>query len=202
MLITDVTLQKKNSQRVNLYLDGEFAFALSLNVAADEKLKKGKEISPAELLELKERATAADAKKKAYDYLGRRAHSKAELLQKLRRSEKTRDGAKAALAELESFGYLDDSQYAEMMAKHLSAKGYGEKKIRYELKAKGVEDEIVEQIVADIPENTYEKIQKILEKKYPQGISNEKEKRRAVNLLVRYGYTLQEIFKVLGGEFE
>ena len=49
--ITDLKAQKRNHQRVNVYLDGEYAFGLSRIVAA--WLHVGQELSPEKIKELK-----------------------------------------------------------------------------------------------------------------------------------------------------
>ncbi len=50
-IITSLQIQKKNKERVNVFLDGKYAFAINLMAAA--KLKKNQQLSAAEIDALK-----------------------------------------------------------------------------------------------------------------------------------------------------
>ena len=69
--ITDLQIQKNNKTRANVYIDGEFAFALEMITVMKLGLKIGDEVSESKLLQAvtdSERACAFD---KAMSYLGR-----------------------------------------------------------------------------------------------------------------------------------
>ena len=80
--ITRLQIQKKNKERVNVFLNDEYAFSLALSLAMG--LKKGQVLSPAEVTAL----LANDEMKRAYaaalNLLGYRARSVTEIEQRLK----------------------------------------------------------------------------------------------------------------------
>ncbi|HRW09681.1 MAG TPA: hypothetical protein P5121_31485, partial [Caldilineaceae bacterium] len=58
--ITRLQIQKKNKERANIFLNGDYAFSLALSLAMD--LKKGQELNAAEVKALQ----ADDEVKRAY----------------------------------------------------------------------------------------------------------------------------------------
>ena len=83
--ITAITVQKKNPDRVNIYLDGEFAFGVARITAA--WLKNGDLLSEEKIARL----LAEDEREWAYQqsllYLSYRARSEKEIRQNLRKHE-------------------------------------------------------------------------------------------------------------------
>ncbi|MGQ9492725.1 MAG: recombination regulator RecX, partial [Anaerolineae bacterium] len=75
--ITALKLQKKNRQRVNVYLDGQYAFALQALVAAS--LKVGQSLSSEEIEQLQRRDAVEVAYERALDFLRYRPRSRAEV---------------------------------------------------------------------------------------------------------------------------
>lgn len=78
------------------------------------------------------------ALERALNHLARRAFSEAELAVKLRQAEYPRGEIASALAECRRLGYLNDQQYARDYAVYLAERGNGDRKIRQELRARGV----------------------------------------------------------------
>ena len=83
--ITALEVQKKNPNRVNIHLDGEFAFGLARIVAA--WLRVGQELSEEKIEQLQ----AEDARERAFQqamlFLSYRARSESEIRQNLRKHE-------------------------------------------------------------------------------------------------------------------
>ena len=83
--ITAISVQKKNPNRVNIYLDGEFAFGVARITAA--WLKNGDELSDEKIAKL----LAEDSREWAYQqallYLSYRARSEKEIRQNLQKHE-------------------------------------------------------------------------------------------------------------------
>ena len=83
--ITAMVMQKHNQERVNVFLDGDYAFSLTMIEAA--ALRKGQVLSDNDIAELK----SVDDRHKAFDqavkYLGPRPRSINEVRRKLRDKE-------------------------------------------------------------------------------------------------------------------
>jgi len=120
-------------------------------------------------------------------YLGRRDYGSNELRQKLLRprpnkpmpSEEDVDRAIERLIEL---GLLNDERYAQRLAEALSRKGYGARGIAYELKKRGVEEEV------DPPAPDEERIGELLRTKYAARLGDEKGRQSVYNALLRKGF--------------
>ena len=69
--ITDMQIQKNNKTRANVYVDGEFAFALEMLTVMKLGLKIGQEVSEGRLKEAIFDSEKSVAFERAMDYLGR-----------------------------------------------------------------------------------------------------------------------------------
>lgn len=104
--------------------------------------------------------------------------------------------------EFEASGYIDDRRYALDKAKSLKEyKKYGNRKIKEQLRQKGISPDIIDEILEDEffsdEETKLENMQNLLKKKYGGDFgrldtSDRSEMQKAVNLLVRNGYNYQE----------
>lgn len=81
--------------------------------------------------------------------LNYRFNSEAELRRKLARKKFERDEIDAAIARLRSEKWLDDERFAGAFARTRSRRRIGAKRIKLELRAAGVDDEVAAQAVAE-----------------------------------------------------
>ena len=70
------------------------------------------------------------------------------------------------------------------------------KRVYMELRRKGIESEIIDEVLDDIEVDEREQIQAVIERKYPK-IDDEKIRRRAVAALQRLGYGWEDIKAVI-----
>ena len=109
--ITRLQIQKNNKERVNVFLDDEYAFGVALDIAVE--LRKGQELDAADIARLRDADTLTQAYQRAVRYLGSRPRSQAEIERYLRGKEYD-DGVIAATVErLLVQGYLDDAAFAQ-----------------------------------------------------------------------------------------
>lgn len=188
-----------------LYLDGEPGPKVDTEVFVLSRLKPGDEVTQEELLELVERSDARRAREKALYLLEHRAHSKRELTDKIARTASSREAAQAAADHLEEIGLIDDRAYGESYARELFLrKRFGARRVRQELARKGIDREIIDQVLSQYQEDggeeamAGENIALVLSKKYPLWREDEKVRRRAVAALQRLGYTYGQIQGVMG----
>jgi regulatory protein len=155
--ITALKYQKKNPDRVNLYLDGRFAFGLSAIVAAS--LKPGQFLSAAEIESLKQRDAGEVAYNRALDYLSYRPRSRAEVADYLQRRGESDNQIHAITDRLERAGLLDDEAFARFWVENRERfRPRGLRALRYELRSKGINDEIVDRVLStvDVSTSAYE----------------------------------------------
>ena len=81
-VITALTVQKRNSNRLNVYLDGTFAFGLEAAVAST--LKVGQTLSAEMIASLQQQDAIGQAKARAVNLISRRPRSVAEIERNLR----------------------------------------------------------------------------------------------------------------------
>ena len=186
---------------VQLFLDGEAAVKLDAQVFLQSGLKPGDQVSDQELFELIQASDARRAQEKALYLLEYRNYSKRELTEKIARTAASREAAQAAAGRMEELGLIDDRRFGEDYARELfSRKGYGARRAAQELRRKGLDQELVQELVEKYgsPEQSGENIRRVLEKKYPGWRADEKVRRRAFAALQRLGYSYQEVREAMG----
>ncbi|MDM8530536.1 RecX family transcriptional regulator [Anaerolineales bacterium HSG25] len=149
--ITALRLQKKNKNRVNVFLDGEYRFALSFNAAAS--LKKGQELTEAEITELTAEGELHKLYEQALRYLGYRARSEGEMRQHLLGKGHAEQTVEETIDRLRGEGYVNDEEFARLwLADREQLRPRGARALRYELRQKGVNDAVIEQVLTDLDE--------------------------------------------------
>lgn len=87
--------------------------------------------------------TAQSITARAVNLLSRREHSQAELRTKLRKAEFELDEINATIEKLANADIQSDSRFAENYLRYRSQRGFGSRKIRLELKERGVDSETI-----------------------------------------------------------
>lgn len=144
-VITRLVAGQKNQRRVNLYLDGQFAFALSLDEIVKRGLKKGLELAEDTIDGLKARDADDYLYAKLLNFLSYRPRSTKELRDRLYRYE-VKDPAKqdSFIARLTTQGYLDDLAFARwFIASRNTHRPRSVRQLTAELQKKGVSREII-----------------------------------------------------------
>jgi len=150
-IITRLQAGKKRGKRVNVFLDGKYAFSLQAEVAVKEGLHIGQEL-PADyvesLLRVDDSQRGLDA---ATRYLGYRPRSESELRQRLQQRGFTGGVVEVVLAKLREQGLVDDEAFARFWKENRdSFSPRSQWLTRLELRRKGVDDEILNQVVGAI----------------------------------------------------
>jgi regulatory protein len=144
--ITAIEPQQKNAQRVNVYLDGEFAFGLARVTAG--WLNVGQELGPEKIAALQADDASETAFQKALHFLSYRPRSTAEVRQNL----KKRGISEALIADtverLQHAGLLNDHEFARAWIENRNTfQPRSKSALRMELRQKGLSDEILQSIL-------------------------------------------------------
>ncbi len=135
--VTALEVQKKNKERVNVYLDDQFAFGLTLLEAA--ALRKGQILSDAEIAALRANDEMARAYDRAVQFLAYRPRSAAEIQRNLAEKDVDEAVIGAVLARLEAQGYVDDLAFARYwLSNRQEFHPEGARALRFELREKGI----------------------------------------------------------------
>lgn len=161
--ITAITLQKHNRNRVNIYLNGEFALSLARIVAG--WLQIGQELSEEKIAALQ----AADAEETAYQRVlllfNSRPRTRAEIVRALQNQNTSEDIQHAVLERLQHSGLLDDTAFARAwIANRSEFRPRGQTALRYELRQHGIEESIIQQVLTENPADEYHEAVRAAEK--------------------------------------
>lgn len=144
--ITALEVQKKNPERVNVYIDGEFAFGLNMLDAAS--LRKGQLLSQTDITRLQYGDAVVKAVDTSAHFLQFRPRSRAEVRQNLTKKKYPPDVVDAAITRLESLGYLNDRDFARFWVENRNTfKPRSPRALQAELRQKGVPDDIIREVV-------------------------------------------------------
>ena len=147
--ITALEVQKRNKERVNVYIDDEFAFGLNLMDAAT--LRKGQALSEADIKALKSKDDAAKAMDSAVRFLAARPRSTAEIRRRLAKKDIEEAVVEEVIERLTSLNYVDDLEFARFWVRNREEfNPRGEMALRYELRQKGIADAIIEEALAEL----------------------------------------------------
>ena len=201
MEITELCEYKGDTWQIEL--DGERKYYVNGSVVSEFGLEKGQNISGAELGEIKSADTLRKAKKRALYLLGERQMCRGELLRKLTKTygEQVAEEATEYVCEL---GYVNDEEYAPKLAEYLiKRKHWGARRARYEMLHRGLDRELVENTLADIPEDEIdEELTALIEKKYARRVRDYDDRRRTIAALARRGYDFGAIKRCIDAFLE
>lgn len=142
--ITAIKAQKRNRQRVSIYLDGEFAFGLSRFVAA--WLEPGRKLSQADIDRLQQEDTYEIAFQKALQFIQHRPRSIEETRRRLDKKGFGEEVVQSTLERLQEKHYLDDSEFARIWIENRNEfRPRSDRLLSYELRLKGLADKVIAQ---------------------------------------------------------
>jgi regulatory protein len=186
-IITALQVQKKNPQRINVFINGEFAFGIARIVAA--WLKVGQELSETKIAELKAQDENEKALQRALNLISYRPRSEAEVQNNLKKHQVPEETIHAVVARLRETGILNDQKFAEAWIENRATfRPRSRFALRMELKQKGVNEETIEEALADVDDEVqaYEAAQK-----KARQLRNKEEqefKRKLFGFLARRGF--------------
>jgi len=191
MLITAIEPRRKSLSA--LFLDGEFAVNLDTETLLKSGCKLGRELDDEQLHDLIRSSESRRASEKALYLLEHRSHSQKELADKISRVT-SREAAEAAAQHMVEIGLVNDAVYAKSLAAELlGRRGFSASRVQRELLQKGIDRELVEQILEETAPDPVEKIMELIHKKYGANLDDEKGCRRSIAALQRLGYRWDDI---------
>ena len=159
--ISDIQLQKKNPKRVNIFVDGKYAFGISRELKIINKLQINTEINQENIEKLVFADQVERLYEKAIKFLSFRPRSEKEvhdnLLQKLKltdKGEEEKNNFERSISEvikkLKKLGLINDSEFAVWWVEQRTKfKNTSPRIIKSELFKKGINKEIIEEILIE-----------------------------------------------------
>lgn len=149
--ITALTAQKNNPNRVNVYLDGEFAFGLARITAA--WLKVSDQLTEEKIAALQVDDERERAYQQAMLFLSYRARSEKEIRQNLQKHEVPEEVIEQTLEKLREGGLANDNQFARAWVENRNTfRPRSRRALTMELRQKGLDDETVQSAVSGVDE--------------------------------------------------
>ena len=137
---------------------------------------------------------------KALDILSRREHSTKELVIKLEKKFTSNTDILLIVSKLKKNNLLNDIRFTESYVAARKRKGFGPKKIEFELISKGIKDSDISYVLSE-ETGWCELAKKAFNKKFKNGPSNEiNQKLKQKNFLKNRGFTFQEIESVFSDD--
>lgn len=198
--ITAIERQKRNPERVNVSLNGVFAFAIPVTAVLDFSLRTGVDITPQQIETLKELDDIAKATDSAIRLLTARPRSVREVQSRLRRKAFDDATIERVIERLKDLRYIDDEAFARFWVENReSNRPRGRRLLEQELRSKGIEREIVANTIEDAGIDERAGALEIARAKLRsyQDLDPEVVKRRLGAFLARRGYGYSVIKPVL-----
>jgi len=146
--ITALRTGRGRGKRVNIFLDGKFAFSLEAEVAAKEGLQVEQVLSAEQIEALARSNYLHRCFNAAAHYLSYRPRSEPELRERLHQRGFDSDSVEAAITRLKEQGLVDDIAFAQFWKDNReSFSPRSQWLTKLELKRKGVADDIIDQVV-------------------------------------------------------
>lgn len=214
MKITDISPQSRNKDRVNISVDGVYRFSLDIFQVGELGLKVGKDYSEQALADLETESQFGKLYGRALEYTMLRPHSGKEvrdyLWRKTRATKyksktgefKERAGVSQAIADrvferLQEKGYIDDEKFTRYWVENRNlTKGVSKRKLISELRAKGINQTVIETYISASSRDEADELQKVIAKKRRQYPDDQK----LLQYLARQGFSYDDIKTALSND--
>lgn len=192
MKITKIERAKKNKSKVNIYVDGEYAFSVYEDVFLKMRISSGMEIDESFIEKAKSESELEHSKQYLLNILSRKNYTERELMNKLIGRRVSRPDAEALVERVKSMGLLDDEKYIRDYFSFLcDSRKYSKQEIMMKMKVKFPGDERVSEyglLLRDYDEES------VLEKLVPKVKAEE---RKVVARFMRKGFRYETVERIL-----
>jgi regulatory protein len=192
--VTSIEPQKAKKERVNLFLDGAFAFSISAALASMAGLHEGKELTPEEVERLKHEDLLHRSLDNALRYLEPRPRSEAEVRTRLRRQGFDSSTVQRVIEKLKEQELIDDAGFARFWCENReNFRPRSRSFVEFELRQKGVDSETAAEITAQLDDerSAYKAAQK--KASALAGLDSQSFRKRLSAFLRRRGFSYEVI---------
>lgn len=189
--VTRISPQRASDERVNVFLDDQYAFSLSVQVLSDLTLSVGQHLSQADITRLSSADEPQRATTAALNLLTHRGRSEHELRQRLRQKGFTADAIDSTIARVIDWGYLNDEQFASAWVEQRSSnRPRSRRALQHELREKGVDREIIASTIDNAAIDELQDARQLAAEKWRKDreLPLDKRRQRTAGFLARRGY--------------
>lgn len=193
MIITDI--RQTSPGRLTVGFEDGSEIKSTLGVVTDLMLFSGKDLDEEALEGFRLDSHRALVREKALEILSRRPMSRHELKKKLMDKGIDEETAAYSAQWLVDRGLIDDESYAQALARHYAAKGFGPGRLRAELSKRGIDRELWNDTLDYMPVNE-SKIDKFISARLKDPSDRDQVRKVSAGLL-RRGHSWDEIRSAL-----
>lgn len=137
-------------------------------------------------------------KGRALRLLAQREHSRLELQRKLQEHASSEDELTEALDALQAKGFISDERVADSVV-HRRADKLGVRRVRAELQAKGLGDEVIATALESLHATEHERAQAVWARKFGQVAADASERARQMRFLAARGFSAEVVRRIVLG---
>jgi regulatory protein len=209
MIVTNIERRKRDRRRVDLFIDGEFAFGLNEEVLLRSGLRKGDSLTGEELDGIRASQESSLARNRALKLLSGRLRSEAELRTDLLEHEFHPATVESVIEQLRQVRMLDDRRFARAFVHDARMRrALGRILLQLELRRKGVPEQVIREVLDAAAQDeeeavAFEAASKLL-KRYRSSRKQsptDRQRNRAAQFLGRRGFDWQTITAVMNRLF-
>jgi regulatory protein len=195
--ITALKAQERSKDRVNVYLDGQFAFGLALIHAL--WLRVGQRVSDEDIATLKDADTLEKVKQRALRLISYRPRSVKEVQRRLQRAGVDEGTIGDVVANLQQAGLLDDESFTKSWVEsRLESSPRSKRMIAWELRKKGVSESTIDASLGEVSDEAA--AYRLAQMRWPRVAKLHpalERKRKLTEYLARHGFGFDVIQDVI-----
>jgi regulatory protein len=152
-LITAISIQKRNPDRINIHINGAYSFSINRIVGA--WLKIGQSISDQKKAELINSDDIERAFQSAAHFISYRSRSEDEVIRNLSKKEFSNPVIEKTVSKLKEAGLVNDEDFAiHWVENRIASKPRSRRMLEYELKQKKVDLDMIRRAVEVLPDES------------------------------------------------
>jgi len=199
MIITSVERNKKNKDRLSIYIDNQYSFSVSEADYLSLNLYELREITEDEIINIKENINFRSAKAAAIRYLSLKFRSEKEVAVKLENEGYDSETISKVVEELKAMGYINDSLYVQKYIFDRSKlKPRSKRMLKYELLSKGIAENIIDDALAEWQMDDYAVAENLVKRKFGKyDLYDDKTIKKIYSFLHHRGFNYEIISRVI-----
>jgi len=199
VIITSAVKHKNNPDMISIYIDNKYAFSIPNEEYLRLNLYERTELSEEEVKKIREEINIRAATQNGIRMLYSKDRTEYEMRQNLIRKGFDEDTAEGAVMQLKSMGYINDRLYAhKYISDRLKLKPKSKKALMYELQKKGIDREIIAEVLDEFEMDESIIAYRIARKKFNKyDISDPLIQKRIFSFLAHRGFSNEIINDVI-----
>lgn len=191
-----------DKRRSKVFLDEDFALVLYRGEINRFGIKEGEELSEDTYQEILNDVLFKRARERVLYLLKASDKTEQELVRKLKDGGYPKEAIEYAVGFVKEHRFIDDEDYGKRYVE-FNSRRKSEKQIQFELQRKGLDKEMIRDILKEQPVDEEAQIQAYIRKKRidPQELDR-KERSKVMASLGRKGFSYEAVNRVLGANFD